>query len=44
MGERINGDVQGELSAIVGAYAFVHIATVVHRERAAQTVFAHDGH
>jgi len=43
MGERIDGDIQGQLLAVFGADAFAFVAGVVGAERAAQAVFAHHG-
>ena len=44
MRQRIDGDVEGELLAVVGTDAFAFVARVIGAEGAAQTILAHDGH
>ena len=44
MRQRIHGNIQRQLLAIVGADSFSFIARVVRAERATKAVLAHNGH
>ena len=44
MGQRVDSDVQGQLLAVVRAYAFSLVAAIAGAESAAKAIFAHDRH